>query len=274
MKSVIIVSLLSVILFSCSKNDTKKSYPTKVYTGDQTLTTQNDLDAFAANHYTEITGSLTIGQSGGTNDIISLEQLESIQKVKTLTISYLKSLTSLKGLDNLESVSYLRISYNDKLNSLQGLGSLVTIGSASSGGLTVQSNGSLTSFDGLNNLETVQGTLNVYGCNKLTSLNGLEKLKSLSSSLELTSCPLGNLDPLSNLISIGGALSLSQLDIMNLDGLSNLTSVDRVLISGNTKLSDFCGIKQALSGSLSAYTVQNNLYNPTQQDISSGSCSQ
>ena len=64
--------------------------------------------------------------------------------------------------------------------------------------------------------------------------------------------------------------------LTNLDGLENLIQIDYALhISSNIALTDFCGLENLFINGVgpSFYTVENNAYNPTQQDIIDGNCS-
>lgn len=63
--------------------------------------------------------------------------------------------------------------------------------------------------------------------------------------------------------------------ITNLDFLSNLDTVDDTLIIAlNPNLIDFCGLNNAVdqNGITGTYTVVDNAYNPTLQDLVDGNC--
>ncbi|MGK0387071.1 MAG: hypothetical protein ACI849_001691 [Patiriisocius sp.] len=64
---------------------------------------------------------------------------------------------------------------------------------------------------------------------------------------------------------------------MNLNGLENLSQVGRnLIIENNLELVNLCGITNLVSqdGILEDYIVFDNAYNPSQQDILDGNCSQ
>ncbi len=76
----------------------------------------------------------------------------------------------------------------------------------------------LTDIISLGNLQSVNGNLDLFGCEKLTSLGNLQ---SVGGSLDLRLCM--DLTSLGNLRSVGGSLDLRSC--MNLTSLENLQSV-------------------------------------------------
>lgn len=135
-----------------------------------------------------------------------------------------------------------------------------------------------------------------------SNLNGLSKLTSIGGSLTISkTIGLQNLSDLRNLSMVGGDImllynqgltsigleSLSSVgkyffinyneNLIDLDGLTKLKSnggKPDLSIWNNTKLNNFCGIKPLLSDFAGVFSVLNNLYNPSQQDIVDGNCSQ
>jgi len=113
----------------------------------------------------------------------------------------------------------------------------------------------LTSLDGLENLTTIGGKLDIEVA-AINSLNGLSSLNSLGS-LRLDGIPISNLQGLENLSylgefsivlmpllsslegleglnSINGHVTIGYADILNLDGLNNLSYIGGHLTIGNT----------------------------------------
>ena len=93
----------------------------------------------------------------------------------------------------------------------------------------------------------VTGTLiiTVVAPNSITDLNGLANLTTVGGALDIISNDsLTNLDGLSHLKSVGGNLFIDDnFSLTNLDGLSSLTSVGGDLeVSHNTVLSEFSGL--------------------------------
>src|SRR5690606_22880514 len=116
----------------------------------------------------------------------------------------------------------LYIGSSDIVN-LNGLSNLTSVG----GYLNIDYNSNLTNLDGLSNLTSVGGFLNIYDNLNLTNLDGLNNLTSVGGYLSIAhNSSLTNLDGLNNLTSVGGFLLIdSNSNLTNLDGLSNLTSV-------------------------------------------------
>ncbi len=94
---------------------------------------------------------------------------------------------------------------------------------------------------------------------------------SIAGNLAIQGSDIVDLTPLSILASVGGDLSVqNNAALQNLAGLSNLTSVGGNLsVYNNTSLNRFCGLYPLLSsgGLGGSYNVNDNLVNPTQQQI-------
>ncbi len=115
--------------------------------------------------------------------------------------------------------------------------------------------------------------------NSIVNLNGLSDLTTVGGALDIISnAAITNLDGLSHLKSVGGNLFIDDnFSLTNLDGLSSLISVGGDLeVSHNTALSDFSGlyallrVNYRLAGS---YSVTQNASNPSQQQIVDGGSS-
>ena len=90
----------------------------------------------------------------------------------------------------------------------------------------------------------------IYFNPSLTNLNGLANLTSVGGYLEINNNAfLANLNGLANLTSMGGFLSIrDNASLTNLDGLANLTSVgDRLYIERNTRLTNLDGLASLTS---------------------------
>lgn len=133
---------------------------------------------------------------------------------------------------------------------LKGLSSLTSIG----GTLTIAKTIGLQNFSDLRNLSTIGGDIMLLYNQGLTSI-GLESLTSVGNYFFINyNEDLIDLEGLTQLKSNGGKTDLS--------------------IWNNSKLKDFCGIKPLLSDFTGVFSVMSNLYNPTQQAIVEGNCSQ
>jgi hypothetical protein len=124
----------------------------------------------------------------------------------------------------------------------------------SGGVISLLNNASLTSIEALNNINPQ--TLNSVSINStgLASLQGLEKITSVSTLQVI------NNDQLTSLAA--------------LEGLSAINNT--VFIFGNDLLNNYCILQASLQngGMLEIYNVSENQFNPTQQNIVDGDCSE
>lgn len=108
----------------------------------------------------------------------------------------------------------------------------------------------LTSLQGLENLESIGGTLALDKNISLTSLNGLEQLKSIGGGfIILFNNSLIDLSSLENLESIGEMLWIEfNSSLINLNGLDNVTSIgEDLILDANFSLSDISGLNSLKS---------------------------
>lgn len=118
-----------------SYNSTRQEYVYRVEnsaltaTGNIILNTQSEVDAFALNNYSDISGNLTIGKTLSAEDpITSLATLSSIKTIAyDLNIGVGYNGADLEGLTYLESVGAINIDGADSLKSIY-LPALTTIG--------------------------------------------------------------------------------------------------------------------------------------------------
>lgn len=155
-----------------NKGQVLASSPTwKFITGNTiTVRTQKDLELLGSNNYSEIIGTLVIGDSYNLNsslplstDINDLSSLSKLTKVVKLVINNNNSLKNLNGLSN------LKIIYEDLF---------IGQGQDLEGG-----NSSLDDISALSNIKSLDGKLIIYNNDNLTSLVGLESLKSINQDL-------------------------------------------------------------------------------------------
>jgi len=223
-----------------------------------TFNTQNQIDSFQINNpgCTEIEGYVEI--NGG--DITNLDGLNVLTAFGgNVWIKCNTALTSFTGLDNLTFIGGdLLIMQNIALVSLAGLENLnyimgdMEFGSMFSSGL---GNPLLTNLIGLNNLDSIGGSLGFYDNGALTSLTGLESLISIGGTLSIGSSygignpSLSSLTGLNNLASIGSNLFIIENDSLHsLEGLNNLNSIGLVVdISGNSSLTSLSGLENLIS---------------------------
>lgn len=286
MKKILLV-FIAVFAFSCSSDDSGTVDPVvtnpepenpaiqcaNVYNGDIKLSSQAELNAFAAYNYCGIKGSLSISPGGfdTTTDITTLVGLESLKYVTGyLSIQNNSVLANLKGLDNLEEVFFLSVSYNDILVDFEGLGSLRKIVGNDSmhdmydikihqnnslknlkglgpikvaGGFSIMYNDELLSLEGFETLEEIRKFAFVGNNIKLASLKGLNNLKSthalsISNNYSFTSIEdLGSLEK-------ANFLYFTNLErLVSLKGLENLKELNGLLIWYLTSLENLEGVQ-------------------------------
>lgn len=158
--------------------------PSKIYEGDITLSTQQEVENFGAKNYTEITGNLYIGHHiSNHSNISNLNSLNSLNSIKGfLLIRNNAKLTTLSGLNNISSIGgNLSIVNNEMLSSLIGLSNISTIG----GSLGIGGNSTLTSLDGLNKITLIEGQLSISNNKMLSSLTGLNNINTIRGGLNI-----------------------------------------------------------------------------------------
>ena len=211
----------------------------QVFTGDLTLSTQAEVDAF---NFVEVTGNLLI--SGG--DIVNLNSMTSLVTVGgDLTVSNNPGLTSMIGLSNLVTVEDRLGVDGNGFSDVQGLNSLKQI----NGSVVIGPD--ITSFIGLESVErifflwlTSPNIVNFQGLNNVTEICSLR----VDNSLTLVS--VDGLESLSN-VCIQIVLQ-NNPNLENLDALSNSSGAINVGVIGNPKLQSLC----PLTGHLNTATFQ------------------
>lgn len=109
--------------------------------------------------------------------------------------------------------------------------------------------GDITNLGGLSALREIQGRLRFYSLENLENMNGLDNLETIGGDLDIYNWPgsatsLTNLTGLEKLTSVGGdLLILGNSALISLQGLNNLASVKKgVNISVNDVLTNFSGL--------------------------------
>ncbi len=254
----------------------------KVFEGEIVFTTQAQIDAFGKEGYSKITIGLIVYESEPGN-IISLAPLESLLEVG--------------GIDPVDGFS-IQIVENTDLASLHGLHNLTEV----KGGIGLSDNPSLISIEQLSNITDMTGDFRLRKLPGISNLKPFQKLRSIGRHLLISQMSLQDLTGLQGITSIGGTLVINNNDnLLNLDGLNSLNSVGEdfkirenaklinlnglsnlqyvgysLNINHNEVLSDLCGITPLINsnGIQYKYYVSSNAYNPTEQDILNGNCSQ
>lgn len=192
-----------------------------------------------------------------------------------LSIRYNPLITTINGLQNIESLDFVDVSIlgNTLLQNIDGLQNVID---ASNSIFEISSNPLLEELNGLSNIKTSLSIIYIKNQIKLTNLNSLSNLEDVDRIYLENNPSLTNLNGLSNINStrvlfIRGNESLTNLN--GLEGIStNLSSFDTI---NNNSLIDFCSLTAPFNSiTIENYNVEGNAYNPSQQDIIDGNCSQ
>ena len=128
----------------------------------------------------QINGDLIITTCTGLLEIDALSSLTSVDGV--VAIYYNDVLDNLDGFENLSSVTGLLNLTSNGLTSISGLSSLTSIG----GELVISLNTQLLSLTGLESLTSIAGVLKIGANHSLTSLDGIQNINSQSiTNLEI-----------------------------------------------------------------------------------------
>lgn len=232
----LLLSLLAILLISCSKDDEATPIPEpeptpepvpekiadKVYEGDITLGTQDYVNSFGKANYTIIKGEVWVS-SANITDLTPISHLRKVEGNLYISGTQLKSLEGLKNLDTV--TEDLNINYNHEIKNLNGLDNLIYIGN----NLNVSNNHNLQNFEGLGEVEKLI-TFYIHENASLKSLLGME--------------------------SIGKVTYYGS-------------------VYNNPDLSDLCALQNILQNLEQPdveWTISGNAYNPTQEEIASGDC--
>jgi uncharacterized repeat protein (TIGR01451 family) len=246
--------ILALVLFVFSFGGVQAQCPP----GDVIFVNQADVDAFVANYpnCTEIQGDLQFGAFNGPGPVAfnSLLGLQNIEIVHGRLIIYFMNpifigepCFSLVGLNSLHSIGGLRVE-SSLICGFQGLSALEFIGQW---GVYITASHGFSSFDGLNNLTSIQGHFHLHNLNVIgmqvgiQNFEGLENLISIGGDFSLFMIPtLQELTGIENLQYIGGNwLDISSTGLTSLAGLEGLNQFGggSITIVGNDQLS-FCSI--------------------------------
>jgi hypothetical protein len=263
MEKLIILLLVPTLFFSCTSDATddeplQATCDNGTFLGIARLETQAEVNDFGALCYTKIDGTLVIGPNDGeVSDISDLTPLENINEVLIsvsdigtgkLLIINTSSLINLNGLQNITKAAGILVTNNSGLinfSGLEGIRELASPGPLND--LTIDNNSQLQDLNALQNLTVI----------------GSENSDALTFMIIQNNDNLANLDGLMSLEAVYGDVTIgSYIDDGNLE-------------LGNENLTDFCGIFNLVNNGLfNDVNVFNNAFNPTNQDIIDGNCSQ
>lgn len=175
-------------------------------------------------------------------------------------------ITDLTALSKLKYVNGdLIVRYNHMLDGLNGLGNLLSIG----GDLQITLCVSLTDLNGISGLKSIGGSVAISSNHELENAGGIENIGNISGDLIFQdNVSLSALPEFKNLISIAGSLLIKRNNILsNLFGLDSLISVSGdIVLHGNQQLDSlFSSLKLSqLGGNLNI--SENHLMNMTGLD--------
>jgi hypothetical protein len=205
-----------------------------------------------------------IGQSlgiGWNNTITHLNNLSNLTYVGNgITLQYNLNLSSISGLGSITSFDiYSAISiFGNKLNNLNGLEWAQNIYD-----VTIEDEDYIVNLQGLNNIQQINGTLAITGCNLLQNISALNLLTSVGSLYFDSNPVLTSLNGLQNLGMIGGTFYFKRNHLVpNFQGLNNVTSISGgLVVLENNGLTSFSGLNgvTSLAGRCEIYS--NNALN-------------
>ena len=218
-----------------------------VYTGNITLSTQDEVNEFGTNEYTTIDGSMYI--EGTVTDLSPLESIVIINNA--FEVKNTQNLQNLKGLNNLKITGNIfpngfRIENNSALESLSGLNNL----EFTRGYSYIINNDNLINMQGLNSYYAASaGEFRIQDCDGLQNLSGLENLQFIGDRFYLiNNSELTDLSSLSNLNYIARDIDIKDNhSLQNINGFNSLSSVESVSIINNDNLIRFDGLLNLVS---------------------------
>lgn len=110
---------------------------------------------------------------------VDLQGLESVVEIRDILFLSSSSRMSLNGLDSLQRIGTVQISYSERLNSVQALSNITAI----DGNLSIDNRESLESLRGLHNVETIAGDMTLV-FNSKDDFENLRRLKSIGGDVQ------------------------------------------------------------------------------------------
>ncbi|KAA3625029.1 MAG: hypothetical protein DWP94_02060 [Flavobacterium sp.] len=210
---------------------------------------------------------------------ILMEDINGLQNVQIFENGQIEirnnfQLSNIDGLSSFpNTINSLTLYSNDNLSDLGGISHFTSL----PGDLNLEYNNN-SNLDDLSSLTSVGGNLRIlFDGSDPVSISGINNLSEVGGELEILSHPpLANIDALESLVSVGSLTLYNINTLTNLNGLSNLVSIiNDLYISDNDELTNLCGLTTLITnnGLGGTYYVQNNGYDPTEQDIIDGNCS-
>ncbi len=242
----------------------------------------------------------------GNNKLEDIKDLVHVKSFFWLGIVDNINLVNLEGLNNVIEVEQdLRIQANLRIENLNELTNLKLVGED----LSISDNQALYSFCGLLPLVTtgeIRGTFYLmnrnrfnpgsiqFECERLVPLNEYHGVQTrisgpywldfikergftkISGELFIDGDRIKDLSAFEKIEEFNGDVYISNTELTDLKGLENLKKVRSINFKGNQKLSDYCALDNLIQTQTTEYYIrtENNLYNPTKENLVNGNCKQ
>lgn len=244
-----------------------------------------NLDGFA--NLTTVTGDFNISNANIPGESVKLKTINGFNKLTSITYScnletacgsgYSGPLNSIKGFKLLKTVGAMFNIGGQNLTDASGFATLESVGQD----MRIVQTG-LTGVEGFPKLKSAGQNenrwINITDNKKLISLKGFSVLTDVIGIFIARNEALKDMAGFEKVTSMKGGINIDNCNkLTNVDGLANVGgAANNVNINSNTVLRSLCGITKlvkanAISGS---FTIANNAYNPTKEQIVAGQCSQ
>jgi uncharacterized membrane protein YeaQ/YmgE (transglycosylase-associated protein family) len=170
------------------------------------------------------------------NQLTSLNGLEKIKSLRSITVNYSFHLIDLKPLSDLKQLESLDLRANFNLQNIDGIQDLTSLTS-----LNLKSTFNLQNLNGLENLKNLL-YLNLSSCKALTTLNALVGLKKLNT-LDLSVSGLPNILELNQLVSLTNLDMHSCAGVKSLEGMAGLEHLLKLDVGNCPFLEDINDLK-------------------------------
>lgn len=217
----------------------------KVFEGDVFLTSQQEIDDFGAQGYTEITGKLICGDFiERTNKITNFLAFEKLQKVRELLIQYNEAITNLDGFENLAEITEnLTIRGNDLLVNLDGLNNVSVL----TGTISINFNDKLETIDDFNLINDEMDGININGNLNLKVIDAFNSLQLARSIVFSSNNNIELIQGFSELQHLTDLFIRDNEGPFSVDAFYKLNSLSFISVLDNPKLKSISGFDNLLT---------------------------
>lgn len=232
------------------------------------------------NNLSEVTEALYIVNN---DKLINIDPLSNITSpLQDLVIDDNNKLTNIDGLSGLTTFvnqglnqgPSIGISRNTLLQNINGLGNITSFYGDSGGSFNIVENALLTDIDSIQNFSQDIVRVILFLNYNLHDISGLWGMGDCTV-IYIGYNSINDFSALQNVTSVQYDFEISGEDMYSLNGLQNLNFVGGdIKFSYNSTLLDFCDLLNLVNsnGLQGNYTVENNLSNPTYEDLENGNC--